>query len=186
MVVNRSTEVRFLDRLFVFLFFQVFYKPEEFIGLSWITNDNGIKIVFVIFSTGNIVATGLKSMEQIPIAEERMHRLIAPFRRGNEPASYDSSHPHMRDSATLHKIKSELFVDAYKNYQHSKANAAERNSKKLWNEVRALMKQIEIDVLPGDDSMGDAAAMGGGDQFESEAAAAYHFDEIDASALPLE
>ena len=129
---------------------EVYYCPEEFIGLSWITIENGIKIVFVVFSTGKIVATGIKTMDQIPIAEERMHRLIGPFRRGSEPASFDAAHPRMRDSGTLHKIKSDLLRVSAKSYQHSKANAARRNSNKLSHEVRAMMKQIACVIEEGE------------------------------------
>lgn len=155
---------------------QVFYKPEEFIGLSWITNEKNVKIVYVIFSTGNIVATGLKSMEHIPIALERMNRLIVPFRRGNEPASFDPSHPHMRDEATLKQIKTEVVGGANKTYQHAKANAAQRNGKKLLHEVRAAMKQIDVTALEcnGDDD--DA------DFYDTELNALSHFKEMDLAA----
>ena len=137
---------------------EVYYCPEEFIGLSWITIENGIKIVFVVFSTGKIVATGIKTMDQIPIAEERMHRLIGPFRRGSEPASFDSAHPTMRDSGTLHKIKSDLLRVSAKSYQYSKANAARRNSNKLSHEVRAMMKQIACVIEEGEAGEGECEA----------------------------
>ena len=145
---------------------EVYYCPEEFIGLSWITNEHGVKIVFVVFSTGKIVATGIKTMEQIPIAEERMHRLIGPFRRGREPASFDAAHPHMRDSATLTKIKSDLMRDSVKSYRHTKANAAKRNSNKLSHEVRVMMKQIAcvIDEEDGAINNGNDASMEGSDE----------------------
>lgn len=60
---------------------EVFYWPQEFVGLTWITEEEGIKIVFVVFESGKVVATGLKSEMHIPVAEKRMHRLIGPFRK---------------------------------------------------------------------------------------------------------
>lgn len=64
---------------------EVFYWPQEFVGLTWMTEEDGVKIAFVVFDSGKVVALGLKSEEQIPVAERRMHRLIGPFKKvGNE------------------------------------------------------------------------------------------------------
>ena len=156
---------------------EVYYCPEEFIGLSWITIERGIKIVYVVFSTGKIVATGIKTMAQIPIAEERMHRLIGPFRRGSEPASFDAAHPHMRDPVTLTKIKSDLLRESVKTYRNTKANAAKRNSNKLSHEVRAMMKQIAC-VIDDEDANNN---QGGGD--DENAAWDLLLDEDEAAAV---
>jgi TATA-box binding protein (TBP) (component of TFIID and TFIIIB) len=128
---------------------QVFYNPEEFIGLTWVTNDEqGIKVVFVVFSTGKVVATGIKSFEHRSIAEKRMHDLIGPFRKGNEPASFDHTRKHTRDAATLGEIKSEFATQQRQSgvaKQHvtvSKDNAAKRNFKKLTHEVKDMMKTL--------------------------------------------
>lgn len=124
---------------------EMYYFPEEFIGLTWVTNDNeGVKVVFVVFSTGKVVATGIKSMDHRLIAEKRMQALIGPFRKGNEPASFDPARPHNRNASTLGGIKTEL-----EHQQHdvikvhaSKDNAAKRNSKKLTHEVKDMMKTL--------------------------------------------
>ncbi len=120
---------------------EVYYCPEEFIGLSWITYDDDIKIVYVVFSTGKIVATGIRQMEHIAVAQARMHRLIGPFRRGNEPATLSTDYPYMRDAVTLGNIKKDL-LSSGKSYHHTKANAAKKHYKKLTHEVKTMMKQI--------------------------------------------
>jgi TATA-box binding protein (TBP) (component of TFIID and TFIIIB) len=124
----------------------VYYTPEEFIGLTWITNTNGIKIVFVVFSTGKIVATGIKSMDQIPIAEKRMHDLIGPFRKGREPPTFDPTKPRIRDPAVLASIKSHSQQSgaAAVSSSNVKDNAAKRNAKKLLHEVKSMMKTLDI------------------------------------------
>jgi TATA-box binding protein (TBP) (component of TFIID and TFIIIB) len=126
---------------------EVYYCPEEFIGLSWITYDDNIKIVYVVFSTGKIVATGIRHMHHIAVAQERMHRLISPFRKGNEPADFSEKHSHMRDAATLSSIKKDVLSNTrgagHQQQGQGKANAAKKHSKKLTREVKQLMKQIE-------------------------------------------
>lgn len=124
---------------------EVYYCPEEFIGLSWVIDV----CVFVVFNTGKIVATGLKAMEQIPIAEKRMHELIAPFRKGNEPAHFDRDHAHMRDTETLNQIKSTIPVLG--GIGANKENAAKRNRKKLLNEIKMMMKTLDVQEASDDD-----------------------------------
>ena len=122
---------------------EVSYHPEEFIGLSWVTYDDDIKIVYGVFSSGRIIATGIREMQHIAVAQERMHRLISPFRRGNEPANFCADHPHMRDAETLGSIKKEVLSNSNRHLtSHSKVNAAKKHSKKLTREVKVLMKQI--------------------------------------------
>jgi len=120
----------------------VYYCPEEFSGLSWITEDNGIKVVFVIFVSGKIVATGIREMHHIAIAEERMHRMIGPFRRGNEPHTFDAQNSHMRDAKTLEVIKQQVLSNSSRQPIQAKVNAANKYSRKLTREVKLSMKQI--------------------------------------------
>lgn len=132
---------------------EVYYNPEEFIGLSWMTDNP--KIVYVVFSTGKIVATGIKSMEMIAIAEQRMIQLIAPFKKGAEPASFNAkAKARMRDPellATIKKNVREHDNDSKQAGGSSKDNAARRNIKRLNNEVRKMIKTMDIKAVESGD-----------------------------------
>lgn len=137
----------------------VFYIPEEFIGLTLITEDNGKKVVYVVFDTGKIVATGMKAMDVIPIAEARLQAIFPAYQKGREPKDFDASRSRLRDADILSGIKADITSSAAAAAggggagSHAKDNASMRLSKKVLNQVKAMMKNLEIvEAGPRDDS----------------------------------
>lgn len=112
------------------------WNPENFNGLNWVTNDDGVTVVFVVFKSGKVVATSMTKMEHIPIAEKRIQQLIAPFRAGSEPAGYVHV-PRKRDHATTSKTR-------IPKRGTSKVSAALRQHRKLAQDVHALMKDMGL------------------------------------------
>jgi len=103
-------------------------------------------------------------MEHIAVAEASMHRQIGPFRKGNEPPTFDQQHGHMRDAETLGTIKKEVLSSTGKNYVHSKVNASKKHSKKLTREVKVMMKQIAC--VMGEEEEGQESSNAGAASFE--------------------
>jgi TATA-box binding protein (TBP) (component of TFIID and TFIIIB) len=147
----------------------VFYNPDEFVGLSWLTLEKGVKIMFVVFLSGCVVAAGMQSMSQIPITQERMVRLVAPFKAGNEPVQMPA---HARDSATLSSIKAEV-ASASKGTMGggkpvARVNAASRSQRKVNADVHQMMRQTAMAVVMGcpSSAASDGEAGGLGDRLE--------------------
>lgn len=111
------------------------YTPEEFSGCSVTIYG----IVFVLFSSGKIVATGIKTPEGIQIAENQMHELFDHFRKGTEPASFDATRSFMRDGSTLQQLK-----DGKTSERRiiRKQSASDKSHKKLTNGMREMMKSL--------------------------------------------
>lgn len=57
----------------------VTFQPESFEGLHWRTKEAG----FMLFSSGKVVATGMKKMSQIPAAAKKLEELHR-YRLGHE------------------------------------------------------------------------------------------------------
>lgn len=57
------------------------FDPESFVGLFWRTLNP--TLTFVVFDNGGVVATGLESVDQLPIITERL-QILKPFELGKE------------------------------------------------------------------------------------------------------
>jgi TATA-box binding protein (TBP) (component of TFIID and TFIIIB) len=115
----------------------VLYDPEEFMGLSWSTEENGLTIVFVIFATGKVIATSMTRMSDIAVAERRIQQLVVSFRKGNEPAGYEAA-SHMRDANTLDVVR----VKAHGKDAPVRVSATLRNQRKLTQDMKKKMKEM--------------------------------------------
>jgi len=64
------------------------YEPEQFPGAHWRTYDPPIG--FVLFKSGRVACIGLKSYEQISIAQERLE-ILRDYEEGNEKVEFDGT-----------------------------------------------------------------------------------------------
>lgn len=110
----------------------VLYNPEEFHGLSWSAEEDGLTIVFVIFGTGKVIATSMTRMSDIAVAERRIQQLIVPFRKGNEPVGYTAA-SHTRDPVRVKGAGKES----------ARQNATMRNQRKLTQDMKRTMKEMK-------------------------------------------
>lgn len=134
----------------------VLYDPEEFHGLSWSTEADGLTIVFVIFITGKVIATSMKRMSDIAVAERRIQQLVVPFRKGNEPVGYEAS-SHMRDANMIEVVRVKGGKDT------PRVNATLRNHRKLTQDMKRTMKEMKCIAELND---GLQIALQLGDEFE--------------------
>jgi TATA-box binding protein (TBP) (component of TFIID and TFIIIB) len=124
---------------------EVYYNDEEFKGASMATADP--TIVFVFFESGKVIATGMKSMTSVPIAEKRMRDRIAIFRKGTEPPSFDPTRTQNRDAETLERLRNKHLQSKE---PLPKDNAAKRSQKRMSAEMMRAIRKLCAFLLEPD------------------------------------
>jgi TATA-box binding protein (TBP) (component of TFIID and TFIIIB) len=83
----------------------VVYKPDRFPGIAFPveTSEAGLprRITFALFDSGNGVATGLKALDQVRVADEYMKEHMWMYERGREYRVQDARHVRRRKEAEL-------------------------------------------------------------------------------------
>ncbi|MDR3412070.1 MAG: hypothetical protein P4L87_14190, partial [Formivibrio sp.] len=126
---------------------------ESFSGLAvkYVDNSNDWKHLaanqrtwmFVVFDSGEVIATGLRHMEHIPYVEARMHRLFDGFRKGTEPAGL-KLRQCMRSAKQLKKIKAENAEVLACKPKLRKQNPADRDYRKVNERMRSQIRKMYV------------------------------------------
>lgn len=114
--------------------YRIAWCPEEFTGFGWMIETTA----FVIFSSGKIVATGIKAPEGVAVAKALMHEYIAPFREGDEPADFNAVDSGMRDAKTL------TAVPPRRERKPRKLNPAGKRAKRIDNGLKKMLQMCGV------------------------------------------
>ena len=101
------------------------WEASLFPGLKLESSESDV--VFIIFQTGNVIATGMQHIERVATAEQLLHELhLERYKVGHEYRQLDSQHQPCvtRGKDTTHVSKRQKKPNQFKVINHTKKKAA--------------------------------------------------------------